>query len=160
MNNYRTKQPGDVLFLEHDLKTADSGFYVLLNPHADMVSLCRLGEDLQTGNLVITKNIVEVLIADLSCFQSTGLSLEISGLSSAATDTAVIIGDILEPINDGAALPVGLYQVISSEGNSVLVSRLHSNEDGKLATTARTSGITLKDLKLFRTLKIVDELRP
>ena len=159
MMEYRTKQPGDVLALSKEVAGASIGYYVLVNPYSDTVLLCLLGEDPDSGDLVMTERTVSVPLADLSCFQPTGLSVEIAGALSIYSGANVDVGDILEPVR-GASVPVGLYQVIKTEGTDVLLSRVHSNEDGKLATTSRVSWISQAELGSFRRLRIMDALRP
>ena len=55
-------------------------------------------------------------------------------------------------------LRVGM--VVEIEGEDIRLSRLHSNEDRKLATTQRHSWIARSQLDSFRTLRIEDNLMP
>ena len=48
---------------------------------------------------------------------------------------------------------MGLYQVVAVEGEDIQVSRLHSNEDGRLGTTHRLSWLSMAELPMFRVLK-------
>ena len=68
------------------------------------------------------------------------------------------MGDILEP-SHGASLPIGLYEVVQIEDDDYLLSRLHTNEDDKLATTSRVSWIGRSELGMFRRLHITDDRR-
>jgi hypothetical protein len=157
MAEYRTKQPGDVLLLREDLDGASAGFYVWVNPYADGVTLCLLGEDPESGDLVTTAGAVTITLADLSCFFPTGLTVEFVTDTSVPSDLAP--GDILEALR-GASVPIGLYQVTRIEDDDVLLSRLHSNEDDKLATTGRVSWISCAELGAFRKLQITEDLLP
>ena len=55
----------------------------------------------------------------------------------ATGDDELAIGAVLEPASDRASLPAGLYQIVDIDGEDIQVSRLHSNEDGNLGTSAR-----------------------
>lgn len=62
----------------------------------------------------------------------------------------ISVGTNLEPLPGTSVLPPGLYQVAAIDGDDIQLSRLHRNEDGNLATTARLSWIARSQLGLFR----------
>lgn len=157
MSNYRVKQPGDILVLREELPNAAQGFYVLLDPTSTPVRLCLVGEHLETGQLIATAEMIEVEPAALSLFEQTGISAEIDVQPSSLL--RVEAGDILEPLYPSVEVPVGLYQVVETHSSKTILSRLHTNEDGKLATTGRISHISSDTLHCFRRLHIVDDLR-
>jgi hypothetical protein len=157
MSDYRTKQAGDVLVLRAELPEAAAGYYVLLDPKSTPVRLCLVGEDLETGQLVATAEVVAVEPADLSIFEPTGISAQID--AAPATLMSVEPGDIVEPLFSSADVPTGLYQVIESDSTWTDLSRLHSNEDGKLATTGRTARIASSNLCAYRRLHVADDRR-
>jgi hypothetical protein len=72
----------------------------------------------------------------------------------------VAVGDILEPVTEAASVPLGLYEVVAIEGDDILLSRLHTNEDGRLGTSGRNSWIARSEIGSFRLVRVTGGLRP
>jgi hypothetical protein len=157
MEQYQSRQPGEILRLATSLPYAEPGLYLLLEPQADVVTLCRLEAEAETGLLVATADLVRVAPTDLSCFHRTGITGQFDVDPLAVYEIAV--DDIVKP-RLGASVPTGLYQVIELDGEDILLSRLHSNEDGKLATSSRLSWIARSELPMFRKMRIPGDLLP